>query len=527
MERSDDQRAGLTAFNPFWVRELWIQGRSQRLPMALAALTVVVAILVCAIGAVASLRQEPARVGSLLYQVFFGTAFAWVTWLGAGIAATSIAAERAKAGWDVLVVSGVPTASIARGSFLTSLTWVLLCLAMLSPIASVSFLFGGVSAGEIAGAFVALMAAACLAVGFGTAVGSAATTANGALLVSLPLCALASVICYGGGFLSSYFATLLWPAVPEGMALWWPTAVSRATIDPNYWWLLVVVPFVAFLVCAWFFYEVTLALLAEPSADRATRLRYWFISCGLLLCAASVAILLEFSFDRATGYTIALILMTAFSLFGLYTLAGEDLGPSARVLADWNHSATNTWRRFCGPGVVRAMLTLCLLAAMGIGTQWLMALRTELRAPSETAAFDLTVLSVCDGYALAFICFLAGFVAHTRARSRSGATPRLLLTFVLLAITIGPWILASVFSMIDAFGFGNALLIASPSPVFVVALALTTPENGNLPGSLLLAGLLASIGWLCVGLALLYAAQRRIDRGEHPKPRARATAIAQ
>jgi hypothetical protein len=527
MDTRNDQRATLTAFNPFWVRELWIQGRSQRLPLALAALTIVVAILVCAIGAVASLRQEPARVGALLYQVFFGTAFAWVTWLGAGIAATSIAAERARAGWDVLLVSGVSTASIARGSFLASLTWVLLGLAMLSPIASLSFLFGGVSAGEIGGAFVALAAAGCLAVGFGTTVGSAAATSNGALLVSLPLCALASVICYGLGFLSSYFASVLWPAVPEGMALWWPTALSRAAIDANYWWLLVVTPVVAFSLCAWFFYEITLTLLAEPNTDRSTRLRYWFILCGLILCGASMALLTAFSTDRVTGYAVTLIVMAAFSLFGLYTLAGDDLGPSPRVLANWSQTKTNTWHRFCGPGVVRAMLTLCMLAALGIGTQWLMALRTELHAPSETSAFDLTVLSVCDGYTLAFICFLAGFVAYTRARSRSGSTPRLLLTFVLLAITIGPWILASVFGMVDAFGLGSALLIASPSPVFVVALALIAPENGNLPGSLLLAGLVASTCWLCAGLALLYAAQRRIDRGERAVERTRTTSIAQ
>jgi hypothetical protein len=280
-------------------------------------------------------------------------------------------------------------------------------------------------------------------------------------------------------------------------------------------------------LCAWFFYEITLTLLAEPNTDRSTRLRYWFILCGLILCGASMALLTAFSTDRVTGYAVTLIVMAAFSLFGLYTLAGDDLGPSPRVLANWSQTKTNTWHRFCGPGVVRAMLTLCMLAALGIGTQWLMALRTELHAPSETSAFDLTVLSVCDGYTLAFICFLAGFVAYTRARSRSGSTPRLLLTFVLLAITIGPWILASVFGMVDAFGLGSALLIASPSPVFVVALALIAPENGNLPGSLLLAGLVASTCWLCAGLALLYAAQRRIDRGERAVERTRTTSIPQ
>jgi hypothetical protein len=74
--------------------------------------------------------------------------------------------------------------------------------------------------------------------------------------------------------------------------------------------------------------------------------------------------------------------------------------------------------------------------------------------------------------------------------------------------------LASVFGMVDIFGFTSALLIASPSPVFVVALALSAPDQGSLPGSLLLAGLLASIAWLGAGLALLYTAQRRIDRSE-------------
>jgi hypothetical protein len=160
------------------------------------------------------------------------------------------------------------------------------------------------------------------------------------------------------------------------------------------------------------------------------------------------------------------------------------------------------------------MLTLCLLAAVGIGMQWLSAVAVELRSDGKES--DLLLLSVCDGYVLGFVCFLAGFVANTRVRSRSGAAPRLLLTFVLLAVGIGPWILASAFGFVDSFSSQNTLLVAVPSPFFIVALAFTSPERGGLPGGLLLGGLLASVSWLGLGLTLLYMAQRHITKESNP-----------
>jgi hypothetical protein len=207
-------------------------------------------------------------------------------------------------------------------------------------------------------------------------------------------------------------------------------------------------------------------------------------------------------------------MVTLFSLFGCYTLAGEALVPSPRVLASWRQHPVSAWRRFCGPGITRAMLTLCLLAAGGIGVQWIVALASELR--QGTAEVDLLLLSVCNGYVLGFVCFLAGFVAFARARSASGAAPRMLLTFVLLAIAIGPWILASAFGVSESFSAQNTLLVATPSPFFVVAVALAAPEQGSLSGGLLAAGLLASVAWLTLGLALLHAAQRQIEKASSP-----------
>jgi len=356
-------------------------------------------------------------------------------------------------------------------------------------------------------------------VGFGTAVGAIASTPATALLIAVPSAALMSLVLYGVGFVTSYMVDMIWPVVTGGMPLWWPTALARAEGDRYYWLLLVGAPLLLCTAACWFFYEVTVASLSEPGEDRSTRLRAWFVTCGILLYAVSASSALWLPAERGMNAAISLTLVTLFSLFGIYSLAGDDTAPSTRVLRQWSQEDTGAVRRFFGPGVVRAMLTVCLLAALGIGLQWLVAVGLQWSTPAAHSAQDLTVLSLCDGYLLSFLCFLAGFVAHARARSVSGASPRLLLTFVLLTVAIGPWILASVFGMADSFGADSMLLVASPSPAFVVALAYLMPAHGALPGGLLLAGLLASVVWLILGLGLLYAAQRYIEREQIPLPR--------
>jgi len=215
--------------NPVWMRELRAAARLQRTPVILAVITGMMTLLVCSVGGVAAMSSEPARVGTWLYHTFFSLTYALVTWMGPAVASTTIAAERSGRTWEALELTGLGPANVARGKFLASLCYVSLYLVMLAPVGALPFLFGGVTAFEILLAFVLLGVFAVLSVAFGLAMSSKLGSPAVAILATLLVSVLCSILAYGAlGIGLSYAANDLWPGVVGGAPVWLPTAYARA-----------------------------------------------------------------------------------------------------------------------------------------------------------------------------------------------------------------------------------------------------------------------------------------------------------
>lgn len=488
--------------NPVWMRELKQAARLQRTPIILAVVTGMMTLLICSVGGVASTTAEPAKVGVGIFHTFFSLAYAVVTWVGPAVAANTISGERSGRTWEALQLTGLSARSIARGKFLAAFTYISMYVVMLAPVGALPFLFGGVTATEVLIAFAMLFGMAALSVAFGLSVSAKFASPAAAIIVTLLVALPVSLAIYGGaGVGFSFAAHDLWPGVAGGPPVWLPSAYVRADFGLPYFVFLVLCPAVATVIPAWLFYEATVANMASPSDDRSTRLRVWFLAAMpalTLCCTLTNWAAHDFEWVYAGGG-----LIWCFGCFGAFLFAGEPLAPSVRVLAHWQRERASRLRQSLGPGVIRASLLLLGTTLLALASNALVGI-----LKAKTNAEHDAVLAF-HGYAAAFFGFVVGFAAWARARANSAGTPRLLLTVVLFFAFVGPWIIMAIAGVITDRHEREVLLMASPSPTFVVTMVQAVETSAADAGLILATGAACSAAWALIGVGLLAAAGTR------------------
>jgi hypothetical protein len=508
-------RWGARPPNPVWVREMRQFSRLTRTPFLLMTLTVLLALLLCAIGGIASMSASPASIGSGLHHTFFSIAFFVVTLAGPALAANGIASEREGRTWEALLLTGLAPGVIAKGKFFAAYTHVALYVVMLAPVGALPFLFGGVTAAEVVLAFVWLFLFALLSVAFGLAVSSKMDSLRVALLVTLLCAFVLSPTAYGIGTALSHAAHLAWPAVPDALPVWLPTAYERAPFSLNYLGALVALPLGAVALPSWFLYEVTVANLTSVTDDRSTGVRRWFLVTSAALVAAGLVLIAQA--DDATdaamlsmGSSLAYLFFLAFCAF---VFAGEPIGPSRRVVRGWDQAGAGAFRRFLGPGVVRAAVALlgaglgglAALTAAGFALAYARPPASSVALPARQAGAAL----IFGAYAIGFAVFVVGFGAWVRSRSGSPAVARVLLLVALLVATAGPWLGAAIAGVLSRDLEAGALLFASPSPSYAFVAADQVRTGSVRAGSAVVAAGACAAAWALVGLGLLAGAGRR------------------
>jgi hypothetical protein len=490
--------------NPVWIRELKQSARLSRTPVILAVVTGMTTLLIASIGGVLSVSAEPAQVGIGVFHTFFSLAFAIVTAVGPAVAAATIASEKSGRTWEALLLTGITPAGIARGKFLAALTYVLSYVVMLAPVGGLSFLFGGVAPAEVLLAFLLLGLIAGLSVAFGLAMSSKFASPAVAILVTLFVALPLAGMAYGlGGVALSIAVHDLWPGVTAGAPVWLPTAYVRADFGLSYLVFLLLCPVVVTALPGWLFYEITIANMAGASDDRSTRLRIWMLVSGPLLAFVGVlaAVTLR-SFDWAL---VALGACWCFGVLLAFLVAGEPLGPSARVEMRWALAATGRLRRWLGPGVARAGTAAAAIAVSILAGTCGAGLRL---AKSRD---DVHSLLAFGGYAAAFSVFLVGFCVWARSRAHSGAVPRVLGLGALFVALLGPYIALAIAGIL-AEGGERMLLLAAPSPAFAFVMVDKFRSPGSDADLFALAGATAALGWALLGIGLLIAGALRAKR---------------
>jgi ABC-type transport system involved in multi-copper enzyme maturation permease subunit len=496
--------------NPLWIRELYQSARLSRTPVILLVVAVLMTTLIVSVGGAVSTEASPAITGVVIFQVFFSTAYFLVVLLGPAVAANSIASEREGHTWEAVLLTGLSPATIARGKFLASFTQIGMYVVMLAPVGALAFLFGGVTPTEVLIAFAGLFVLALLGVAFGLAVSSKMASLRSAILVTLllafPLGIVAFIAC---GFWLSLAAHRAWPAVPDGPPIWLPAAYERVPFGASYLFYLVILPLLAVVLPAWFLHEVTVANLSGGADDRSTGLKRWFLCAApaLTAIAAVPVVLAGPTFDPAVTSVAGLSGLFVFLVFCVFLFTGDPVGPSRRVLLQWDRRGAGAIRRFLGPGAMRSAVLLLAVGGACLGALAAVGFVVTSGASGRWSADAETVL-VHAAYALSFYVFVVGLGAFLRVRPSAPFVARALLFAMLFGVSVVPWVVALVAGVMREHGVDRqALILAAPSPFYVFAMLGTLPlRDGDLQ---LGAGFAAMAGWAALGLALLGAAGRR------------------
>lgn len=493
--------------NPLWIRELRQSARLVRTPVILCVLAVLTTLLIASVGGLVSMNESPATTGYVLFQVFFSIAYFVVTFVGPGVAANAIAAEREGRTWEAVILTGLRPAVIARGKFLAAYTSIGMYVVMLAPVGALPFLFGGVTATETIVAFAFLFLIAGLAVAFGLAISSKMNSLRAALVVSLLCAVIVSLNVYGFlGVGLSYGAHSLWPGVPDGPPVWLPTAYARAPFDLTYLGLLVLLPVALAALPAWFLYEVTVANLTSITDDRSTGLKRWYAICTpIFAIATSIPIFAVDPRDRMGVCIAALSAHFVFLMMGVYLFTGDSLGPSRRVVLHWDRANIGKFKRFLGPSIVKTSTlelfvgTVALTLPTVVG---LIAVPPKYSGGSYTG--EILIVAV---YIVGFFAFSVGFAAFLRSRTNTTLAARMLLLAVHFLVAIGPWVVAAIAGVVSSASDRSALVVAAPSP-FYAFLALDALDRGK-EDILVVGSVFMSAAWALFGLLFLGLAKAR------------------
>jgi hypothetical protein len=471
----------IAARDPIATRELRQAARQKRGPVLLGAIGIfapLVALLIAS--AMTSAWTSAAEIGRYVFEAMVTLALCAVVIVGVTVAASSVASEREGHTWEALLLSGLRPSAIVRGKFVGAFAQAALYLFALAPSMALSFLVGGVTVTEILVALGLVLGVAAVAVLFGLAVSSFARTARGALAGALVATLVAFPTVYGMfvglGFL---VANIMGDSDTRGVT-WLAHAIIAAPFGARSFVFFVLDPLLVLAVPAWLIFEVTRANVSDPSDDRSSGLRRWYVSATLLLVGGSIATMLAVPLRRDL-LTVGLLLLVALHLgFSSLVFGGEPLGPSRRI-AHAGH------RRI---GIVPSMLLHA-----GLGT---IALAVIYGAGALLNDDHVDMVAVCAEYAVAFHLFIAGATGALAVRFQRANIVRALVVAAVLVLSVLPLVAGTVGEAVT--GAAGWRSIEAASPLFPIVMA--SARYGEEPWGSAHA---ATFGYGVLGLVLLAA----------------------
>jgi hypothetical protein len=291
--------------------------------------------------------------------------------------------------------------------------------------------------------------------------------------------------------------------------VWLPTAYVRAPIGLDYWVYLVALPIGLTAVLSGFFREVTVANLSDPSDDRSTGLKRWFLTASAVVTAIGLLLPWPASSERWVLALVALGASLLLSTFALFVLCNDPSGPSRRVLSLWDREGASPLRRFLGPGFAGTAL---LLVAVTVACQVVLSICgiAEARRSLHTTAEHAGDIAVLTAYASCFFGFLAGFAVFARSFEKTRFAPRALLSLALFIALAVPWFVVAI-AGIASPSHDRSFRLAAPSPLYIFAIIEDLGGTAS-DHPALRAGVTAMVGWAAVGIVLGVAGARRLRR---------------
>lgn len=500
--------------NPLLLRAQRQSARLRRAPWALLAMITMLSLLVGAVGGIAAESSDsPAEIGTTLYWVFFVIAGWLVSASGAAMGAHGIASEHQGRTWEALLLTGMSPRRIVASKLVAAYVNVTLYTVALAPVATVAFVFGGVSALELALGFLFVLGLALLGVTFGLAVGAVVPQFGAvlALVASLPAYGFLGIGFVGT--VGNFAVPRMWPSVNfSSTPVWWPALVARAPFGLEYMLYAWILPLYGLCAVGWLLFESAVAQVTEAGQDRLFSYKRALAIClsvWTFLCLIALAV--TTTWDQVTAVLIGGIsVLCAFAAHTLY-LAADDVYPARRA----RHHLANAsaLRALFGPGVVRAtilhlllwMLSLVLVSVVGL---W----RAHGLAASTSDYGRLVGAMLCgDSYAIAFALASGGLMVLLRARRMPVLGARVITFVSIVAVSLAPWVLVAIVGGLT--GDSRTLrVLAAPSPAYMITM-IDELRAYNPDPNLIFGGVVMCAFYVLAAQVMFFVAARRSRAG--------------
>ena len=435
--------------NPILLKELRATFRTPLFARFLYGSVAMVGLLVLASGALAGGGDPPpARVGQILFQLYFSTTLFVICMFAPGYAATTITGEREQRTWESLQLSGMGASRIVVGKFLASYASIALVIVALSPISGVAFLFGGVAPTQVVVGLLSMLVALAPAIAFGIAVSARLRSTR----LSIVLTTLIFVPCaMVGTFVMAAFGEVAersWHLTMQG-PFFYTDAFTTRLFEWDTWVVLLGGTLYAVGMSVWLLLASAIAGVRPAAENRVAPLKRWAIVMSVATVIVVVALLASTTGARGQGKTGMWLLMGVGALTGFFAImfANEPaVPPRSWELAQ---AGAPAWRRVLGVFGPGAAGTLRFSAALIVGTSALacfavIALRHALN-PSwgQHVSYDLASAVIAIGLA-AVSLFAAAFGTWLRVMIRNGLASRLATLAVIAMCIVGPFFFALI-----------------------------------------------------------------------------------
>jgi ABC-type transport system involved in multi-copper enzyme maturation permease subunit len=403
--------------------------------------------------------SDSSEAGKILFQLFYGTAFLVMSFVGPTFGATTIVQEREARTFDALSLSALGPRRIVAGK----LAAVFIAMAFIPlvsvPMLGVATLFGGVTLGHLIVSTVYVLAFGAVGVTFGVAVSSSTDATRKAVGATVPISVVGAMFL--GGLLSAVGHDFgRHHALTIDGPFFFADAYFALPFDRTYALWLVLVPLWLVLAPSSLFYAIAHGGLMEPTQDRTLPLKRW-ASIAAPLTLALLVLGNQWNAANASsrrGWSLFFVIASTVTTAALlFVFVGAPAEPSRRMAHE-------------RPGVfARALMPPSRVASVWFAV--MLGGFSALCAPLVLLGNDPPMLLV-GLWAASYTAALGGFMGLVSLRANP-TTARVAGAVALFVTLVGTWLIALL------LGFGAHGSLRHPPVVLALSPAWAALAAGD------------------------------------------------
>ncbi len=410
-------------------------------------------------------KKDPSEIGRRTFLIFSTLELGLIFFIFPAFACTSITEERTNKSLDLLLTTNLSPSRIVLGKTLASFVYGLQFIIATLPLVALTFLYGGVTPGQIVLAYAVMIVIAGVITVHALSVSSAApstlravlSTYIGVALIVVPLAAplittspVAAVDTgkWGGGeanngVLSGVLSVhVLGPLQKDASLLKVRDEVRNfdGTTSFLYWG-----GHLFFYASAvWLFFLIARHRLAPSATNRSTPLKAWFVvTVGTFLAGTLVGYVHLRPFRIGTETLVTVELALFFILSGAaIAFAGEDPAVPRRLRAAYEAArGLRAPTRMFFPGGANGMGFVIWVSLLAYAAVFLVFVSSIGLVPQETNMRDpVTILVWGTLWGFLFVVFVAEIAYILSCELRHEIASRACAAIAVIAIALGPFL---------------------------------------------------------------------------------------